>query len=136
MRKSLFFAACGKKPHVGTDFAYAKAFGVFSVEGVVFDAFVLDCPDEGFSGVGEPHSKPVGHRVGFYPDNIVQNPKAQILHDFAYPEDVVVGAHNPKGSVRLHYPPDLQKQTFNEAIILLKGRKAVPLFKDSFNQRF
>jgi hypothetical protein len=63
VRKSFFSAACREEPHVGTDFAYTKAFGVFSVEGIVFDAFVLNCPDEGFSGVGKSYAQPVRHRV-------------------------------------------------------------------------
>ena len=54
-------------------------------------------PDQDFVGICEPYSAKIGHRIGFNPNNIIENPILQVLQDFTDPENVAIGANHPQG---------------------------------------
>ena len=53
-------------------------------------------PDQRLVRVGEAPAAEVRHRVGLTPDDVVENPVAQVLEDGADAEDVVVAADHPE----------------------------------------
>ena len=55
-------------------------------------------------GIGETGSLKIRHRIGLVPDNVVQNPKSQILKNITDPENIVIGTDNPNGAVVFQYP--------------------------------
>ena len=71
----------------------------FVVEGV-FAAFFLACPDHCFMGVGKAFAAEIRHRVGFAPDNIVQQPEPRILHRGSDAENVVIRRDDPDRAMR------------------------------------
>ncbi len=67
------------------------------IEGVRGTALSL-CPDQGFVGICEPYTPKIGHRIGFDPNNIIENPVLQVLQDFTDPVNVVIGTNYPQGA--------------------------------------
>jgi hypothetical protein len=74
--------------------AIIEGFQRFIVEGV-FAAFFLAGPDHRFMGIGQTLAAKVRHRVGFAPDDIVQDPKTLILQRGPDPKEVVIRADYP-----------------------------------------
>src|ERR1700761_2703688 len=64
----------------------------FIVERVAFGLLVARGPDHGLVGIGEAAAAKVWHRIGLAPDDIIENPETEVLHDRADTEDIVVGA--------------------------------------------
>lgn len=54
-------------------------------------------------GVLETAALEVGHGIGLAPDDIVQDPEIEVLEHGADAEDVVVGADDPDGTIRLQH---------------------------------
>lgn len=65
----------------------------------VFAEGVFGGPEEGFGAVGEVAAGEVGGRVGFFPDDVVEDFEAELLHGEADGVDDVVGAGDPEGAV-------------------------------------
>jgi hypothetical protein len=53
--------------------------------------------------VGEALAAEVRHRVGLAPDDVVQDPEAQVLQRRADAEDVVIAADHPQRAVGLQH---------------------------------
>jgi hypothetical protein len=85
------------------------------VEGVALLLAALGGPDQGLVGVGEPGALEVRHRVGLAPDDVVQNPVAQVLDRDAQAEDVVIAADDPDRALVLQDPAALFSQSRQKA---------------------
>src|SRR5262245_28640726 len=53
----------------------------FIVEGVCLLPLRLLRPDERFVSVAEPHAAKIGHRIGFHPRHVVEDPVSNVLND-------------------------------------------------------
>ena len=93
----------------------------FVVERVVPLGGVADGPDQGLVRIGEAPAAKIRHRVRLAPDDIVEDPEAEVLHQRADTEDVVVGADDPERRVRLHGAAAGGEPGAGEIVI---GRKA------------
>ncbi len=83
-------------------------------------------PDQGLVGVGEALAPEVRHRVGFPPDDVVEDPEAEVLERAADPEDVVIRADHPQRGVRLHHPAGGGEPGASERVVLREARELVP----------
>jgi len=87
-------------------------------------------PDERFMGVGEPNASEVGHRVGLDPDNIVQNPEAQILQVITHPVNVVITADHPQRTARFQHAAAGTQPVDRKGVVGLKVLKLIPVILD------
>ena len=108
----------------------------FIVERIAFCFFVARGPDHGFVGVGEATSTKIRHRIGLAPDDIVENPEAEVLHDRADAENVVVGADHPQRRRRFHDAAAGQEPGAGEIVIGGEGRELVPVVVDGVDMGF
>ena len=108
----------------------------FIVEGIALGLFVARGPDHGFVGIGEAAAAEIRHRIGLAPDDIVEDPEAEVLHDRADAENVVVGADHPQRRRRFHDAAAGQQPGAGEIVIGGKGRKLVPVVVDGVDMRF
>ncbi len=83
-------------------------------------------PDQRFVRIGETRAAKVRHRIGLAPDDVVQDPVAQILHRHADPEDVMVAADHPQGAGRLQHPARLGQPIVGEAVVGREAGKTIP----------
>ena len=49
--------------------------------------------------IGETGAAKIGHGVGFAPDDVVEDPKAQILQNRADTVDIVIAADDPQSAI-------------------------------------
>ena len=91
-------------------------------------------PDHRLVGVGETAAAEIRHRVGFAPDDVVEDPEAEILQDRADAEDVVVGADDHDGGVGLHQPPGGAEPGAREGVIFGEIGELVPIVVDGVDQ--
>jgi hypothetical protein len=68
----------------------------FVVESVALGFLVARRPDHGLMGIGEAAAAEIRHRIGLAPDDIVENPEAEVLHDRADAKNVMIGADHPQ----------------------------------------
>ena len=61
-------------------------------------------PDHRLVGVGEAAAAEIRHRIGLAPDDVVEDPEAEILEDRADAEYVVIGADDDHASRRASSP--------------------------------
>ena len=108
----------------------------FIVERIAFGLFVARGPDHGFVGIGEAAAAKIRHRIGLAPDDIVENPEAEVLHDRADAENVVVGADHPQRRRRFHDAAAGQQPGAGEIVIGGKGRELVPVVVDGVDMGF
>ncbi len=66
------------------------------IERIIVLGGVARGPDQGFVRIGEAAAAEIRHRVGFAPDDVVEDPEAEILEDRADAENVVIGADDPQ----------------------------------------
>ena len=85
-------------------------------------------------GVGEAAAAEVGHGVGLAPDDVVQDPEAEILQDASDAEDVVIGADDPDGAVLLQQAAALAEPGAGEAVVFGEVGEAVPVVVDAVHQ--
>ena len=64
----------------------------FVVERIILGRSLARRPDQCLVCVGEAAAAEIRHRVGFAPDDVVEDPEAHILEHGADAEDVVIGA--------------------------------------------
>ena len=81
-------------------------------------------------GVLEPAAAEVRHRVGLAPDDVVEDPEAEILHRGADAEDVVVGADHPDRAVRLQHPASRQQPGAGKGVVGCEAVELVPVVVD------
>ena len=108
----------------------------FVVECIALGLLVARRPDHGLVGVGEAAAAEIRHRIGLAPDDIVENPEAEVLHDGADAEDVVIGADHPQRRRRLHDAAAGQKPGAGEIVIGCEGRELVPVVVDGVDMGF
>ena len=72
------------------------------VEGIALGFLVARGPDHGLMRIGEAAAAEIRHRIGLAPDDIVENPEAEVLHDRTDAKNVVVGADHPQRRRRFH----------------------------------
>ena len=100
-------AGAERQKPIGADLAILVAgLQQFIVEGIVLGGGALRRPDQRFMRIGEAAAAKIRHRIGLAPDNIVQDPKAEILKDRPDPENIVVGADHEDRRVLLHEAAD------------------------------
>ena len=87
------------------------------VEGVALGVGVAARPDHRLMGVLEAAAAEIRHRVGLAPDDVVEDPEAEVLEDRADAEDVVIGADHPERAVRLQHPAAGEQPGAGEVVI-------------------
>ena len=95
------------------------------VERVARPALLLS-PEQGLVSIREPDPPEVGHGIGLNPDDIVEDPVAEILKDRADPVDVVIGADDPQGPGGLQDAPAGVQPSAGEGVVLRETAKLVP----------
>ena len=104
------------------------------VEGIGLGFRSARRPDHRFVGVGEAAAAEIRHRVGFAPDDVVQDPEAEVLQDRADAEDVVVRADHHDRGVRLHHPPRGAEPGPGEGVVVGEIGELVPVVVDRVDQ--
>ena len=104
------------------------------VEGVVLGALVARRPDHRLMGVGEATAAKVRHWIIFAPDDVVQDPEPEILHDRADAKNIVVRADDENRRRRLHHPARLREPVAREGVIGGEIREFVPVIIDRIDQ--
>src|SRR5665213_4187493 len=66
------------------------------VERIATRILVATCPDHRLMRVGEATAAKIRHRVGLPPDDVVENPKAEILQGAPDAENIVIRADHPE----------------------------------------
>ena len=102
----------------------------FVVEGVALGVGAARRPDHRLVGVGEAPAAEVRHRIGFAPDDVVEDPEAEVLQDRADAEDVVIGADDDDRRVALHHPPRRAEPGAGERVIGGEVGELVPIVVD------
>ena len=100
------------------------------IERVALGVGVAARPDQRLVGIGEAPAAEVRHRVGLAPDDVVEDPEAEVLEDGADAEDVVVGADHPEGAVRLQHPAAGIEPGAGEIVIGGEAGELVPVVVD------
>ena len=85
--------------------------------------------------VGEAAAAKIRHRVGFAPDDIVEDPEAEVLKDRADAENVVIGADHPERRARLHHPAAGDEPGAGEIVIGGEACEFVPIVVDGVDAR-
>ena len=80
--------------------------------------------------VGEAPAAEIRHRIGLAPDDVVQDPEAQILQDRADAEDVVIGADHPERAGVLQHAARLGEPVAGEAVVFGEAGELVPMVVD------
>ena len=91
-------------------------------------------PDHRFVRIREAAAAEIRHRIGFAPDNIVQEPEAEILHDRANAENIMVGADHPERRIRFHHTTGSDQPCAGEGVIIGKTGKLVPVIIHRIDQ--
>ncbi len=98
----------------------------FVIEGVALLVARLGGPDHRLMRVGEAFAPEVRHRVRLAPDDVVQDPEAQVLQDRADAEDVVIGADDPQAAGVFQHVAGGREPVAGEAVVVGKARELVP----------
>ena len=96
------------------------------VEGVALGGLVARRPDQRLVRVGEALALEVRHRVGLAPDDVVQQPEAQVLQRRADAEDVVVAADHPQRALGLQHAARRRQPGAGEGIVARRSRRTCP----------
>ena len=83
--------------------------------------------------IGEAAAAEIRHRVGFAPDDVVEDPEAEVLKDRADAEDIVVGADHPQRRARLHHPAAGGEPGAGEIVIGGEAGEFVPVVVDGID---
>ena len=83
--------------------------------------------------VGEAPAAEVGHRIGLDPNDVVQDPKAEILQDLPDPVDVVVRADDPQRSVGFEQAAAAGQPSVSEGVVVLKAVEPIPGVLDALD---
>ena len=105
----------------------------FVVERIIALLGAARRPDQGLMRIGEAAAAEIRHRVGFAPDNVVEDPKPQILEHRADAENIVVGADHPQRGGRLHHAAAGHEPGAGEIVIGGEARELVPIVVDGID---
>ena len=100
------------------------------IERIIAVCGVARRPNQGLVRIGEAAAAKIRHRIRFAPDDIVQDPKAEILEDRADPENVVVGTDDPERGGGLHQTAGGKEPGAGEIVICGETREFVPVVVD------
>ena len=104
------------------------------VERVALGRGVARRPDHRLMRVGEPAAAKIRHRIGLAPDDVVEDPEAEILHDRADAKNIVIGADHENRRFRLHHAPHGAEPGAGEGVVIGKARKLVPVVVDRVDE--
>ena len=76
--------------------------------------------------VGESHPVEIRHRVGFDPNDVVENPKSKILHDCGDTVDIVIRPDDPDRARILEHALTSRQPLTRELIVLCETAELVP----------
>ena len=93
----------------------------FVIERIALGLLVARRPDHGLMGIGEAAAAEIRHRIGLAPDDVVEDPEAEVLHDRADAENVVIGADHPQRRRRLHDAAAGQQPGAGEIVVSGEG---------------
>ncbi len=77
--------------------------------------------------IGEAPAAEIGHGIGLAPDDVVEDPEAEILQDRADAENIVIGADDEDRRVRLHRALRGGEPVAGEAVVIGEGGELVPV---------
>ena len=77
--------------------------------------------------IGQALAAEVRHRVGLAPDNIIEDPVAEILKRDAKPEDIVIRANHPDRAVWFEHTLRLGQPSAGETVIGGETVKLIPI---------
>ena len=97
------------------------------IERIAGGVFVRRGPNQRFMRIGEARATKIRHRIGFAPNNIVQNPIAEILQRRADAENIMIGADDPKRAGRLQNALRFAQPSAGESVISGEIVEFVPL---------
>ena len=100
------------------------------IEGVALRLRITRRPDHGLVGVGEAAAAEIRHRVGLAPDDVVENPEAEVLQDRPDPENVVVGADDEQRRLGLHGDAGGAQPGACKGVVFSETAKLVPIIVD------
>ena len=92
----------------------------------VLRAFFLLRPDHCFVRVGKTNTAEIGHGVVFDPQQVVENPKAEVLHDRADAVDIVIRADDPDRACVFQYTPTRAQPVPRERVVRFEILELVP----------
>lgn len=96
----------------------------------VLRALFLLRPDEGFVRVGKTDAAKIRHRIIFDPQDVVENPEAQVLHDRADAIDVVIRADDPERACVFQHALTRAQPTACELIVSFEILELIPAVVD------
>src|SRR6185312_9155770 len=77
--------------------------------------------------VGETLAVEIRHRIGFAPDDVIQNPIAEILQHGTDAEDIVVAANYPQTAIRFQHTLSSFEPVMGELVISFEVTEFVPI---------
>lgn len=92
----------------------------------VLRAFFLLRPDHCFVRVGKTNTAEIWHGVVFDPQQVVENPKAEVLHDRADAVDIVIRADDPDRACVFQYTPTRAQPVPRERVVRFEILELVP----------
>ena len=124
-------AGADRKKPVGAHLAvFVASLQRLVIEGIGLRARAFRGPDHGLVGIGEPPAAEIRHRIGLAPDDVVENPEAEILQDRADAENIVIGADDEDRRLRLHRAPRGREPVAGEAVVIGERGEFVPVVVD------
>jgi hypothetical protein len=84
--------------------------------------------------IGEAAAAEIGHRIGFAPDDVVEDPEAEILQDRADAKNIVIGADHENRRLGLHHAPHGADPGASEGIVIGEAGEFVPIVVDRVDE--
>ena len=104
------------------------------VERVALGVGAAGGPDHRLVGVGEAAAAEIRHRIGLAPHDVVEDPEAEVLENRPDAKDVVIGADDNEGGVRLHQPPRCAEPAPREGVVFGEVGELVPSIVDRVDE--
>ena len=105
------------------------------VERIIALGGVARRPDQGLVRVGEAAAAEIRHRIGFAPDDVVEDPEAEILQHGADAKNVVIGADHPQRGGGLHHAAAGGEPGAGEIVVGGETGELVPIVVDGVDAR-
>ena len=94
---------------------------------VILGLLALRTPQQRLMRIGEARAAEIGHRVRLAPDDVVEDPEAQVLQDRADAVDVVIAADDPQPAIGLEHALGLGQPFAGEIVVDLETVELVPV---------
>ncbi len=115
------------RAHLGV---FVEGFERVVVEGVFLAVTAARGPDQRLMGIGKARALEVRHRVGLAPDDVVQDPEAQVLNGGPQAEHVMIAADHPDRAFGFQHPAAFLQPGTAKAVIGGKALELVPVVID------